>query len=136
MYPKSDLYRRMVGAKLFIDHNFAARIEISQMAEEAFVSKFHFIRLFRQMYGKTPHQYLTALRIEKARQLFKKDGSVSEVCFSVGFESPGSFSTLFKRYVGMSPSSFLAQEQCRKQQILQTPLHCMPGCFAYQHGWL
>ena len=134
-YPKIYLYKRIVQAKLFIDTHYADRIDIDHKSDEAFFSKFHFIRLFKQIYGKTPHQYLTSVRIDNAVLLFQQNNPVSDVCFSVGFESLGSFSVLFKRTVGVSPSVFLTQEQHRKQQIVKNPLNFISGCFAYKLGW-
>lgn len=88
VYPKVYLYRRIVKAKLFIDLNYADKIDVDNISDEAFFSKFHFIRLFKTIYGKTPHQYLTFVRIEKAQQILKQEGnSVSEACTSVGFDS-------------------------------------------------
>jgi AraC-like DNA-binding protein len=134
-YPKVYLYKRIVQAKLFIDTKYADKIDINHISDEAFFSKFHFIRLFKQIYGKTPYQYLTTVRIDNAILLFQKDKSVSDVCFSVGFESLSSFSGLFKKKVGVSPSVFLTQEQFRKQQIIKNPLNYISGCFAYKYGW-
>ncbi len=134
-YPKVYLYKRIVQAKLFIDTNFADKIDIDNISDEACFSKFHFIRLFKQIYGKTPYQYLTTVRIDNAVLLFQKDKPVSDVCFAVGFESLSSFSGLFKKNVGVSPSTFLAQQQYRKQQIIKNPLNYISGCFAYQYGW-
>lgn len=134
-YPKVYLYRRIVQAKLFIDNNYADNIDINNIADEACFSKFHFIRLFKKIYGKTPHQYLTGVRIQQAMQLLKAENRVSETCFSVGFESLSSFSGLFKRMVGLTPSAFILQQQLIQTQILQNPLQFIPGCFAYQHGW-
>src|SRR5689334_15724931 len=96
-FPKIYLYRRIVQAKLFIDKNFAGDINLDAIADEAFFSKFHFIRLFKTTYGKTPHQYLTAVRIDHARLLLQNNNSVSETCFAVGFESLTSFTGLFKK---------------------------------------
>ncbi len=135
-YPKIYLYRRIVQAKLFIDSNYADNLDLDNIADEAYFSKFHFIRLFKQIYGKTPHQYLTSVRIEKAMLLLQTDTPVSEVCYSVGFESLTSFSGLFKRNVGISPSTYLTQQQVIKIQINKTPLAFVPSCFAYQHGWI
>ena len=134
-YPKVYLYRRIVQAKLFIDNNFAGQPNLDNIADEAYFSKFHFIRLFKKVYGKTPHQYLTTVRIEKAIQLLRADTPVSEVCYAVGFESLSSFSGLFKRMVGMSPIAYQAQQQAIKAQILKTPLDFIPGCFAEKNGW-
>jgi AraC-like DNA-binding protein len=69
LYPRVYLYRRIVQAKLFIDSKYADKIDLDNISDEACFSKFHFIRLFNSIYGKTPHQYLTFVRIEKAQQL-------------------------------------------------------------------
>jgi AraC-like DNA-binding protein len=133
-YPKVYLYRRIVQAKLFIDNNYADNIDLDNISDEAYFSKFHFIRLFKNIYGKTPHQYLTFVRIEKAMLLFRAGKPVTEVCYSVGFESLTSFSGLFKRIVGVTPISFLIQQQQINSQILKAPLNFVPGCFVSQHG--
>jgi len=135
LYPKVYLYRRIVQAKLFIDKNYADKIDLENISDEAHFSKFHFIRLFKAIYGKTPHQYLTLVRIEKATGLLQIGKPVSDVCYSVGFDSLSSFSGLFKRTVGISPSAYLIQQQQMKTQIIKTPLVFIPGCFANQHGW-
>src|SRR5471030_2523938 len=96
-YPKVYMYRRIVYAKLFIDTHFAEKIDLHNIAEEAFFSKFHFIRLFNDIYKKTPYQYLSFIRIEKAKQLLKSGQPVAPVCYAVGFESVSSFTSLFKR---------------------------------------
>jgi AraC-like DNA-binding protein len=134
-YSKVYLYRRIVQAKLFIDSNYADNIDLDSISGEAYFSKFHFIRQFKKIYGKTPHQYLTVVRIERAIQLLRADNSVSEACFSVGFESLSSFSGLFKRIVGLTPSAYLAQQKQIKAQIFKTPLQFIPGCFAEKSGW-
>ena len=129
-YPKVNLYRRIVKAKLFIDNSYSKNIDLDNIADEAFFSKFHFIRQFKKIYGKTPHKYLTVVRIEKAMQLLRTNIPVSEVCYEVGFESLGSFSGLFKRITGFAPSAYLLRQQHIKAQILKTPLNFIPGCFA------
>src|SRR5262245_44979104 len=96
-YPKQYLYRQIVRAKLFSDENFSASIDLDNIADEAGFSKFHFCRLFRQIYAKTPHQYLTAVRIDRAVSLLEGGRSVKEACFAVGFDSVTSFTGLFKR---------------------------------------
>jgi AraC-like DNA-binding protein len=131
-YPKVYLYRRIVQAKLFIDIHYAGKIDLENIADEAYFSKFHFIRQFKKIYGNTPHQYLTQVRIEKAMQLLRSGVPVSEACFSVGFESISSFSALFKRIAGLAPSAYLLQEQKIKAEILKSPLKFVPGCFANQ----
>jgi len=134
-YPKVYLYRRIVQAKLFIDSNYANNIDLGNIADEAYFSKFHFIRLFKKIYNKTPHQYLKVVRIENAMQLLRTDIPVSDVCYAVGFESLSSFSGLFKLIVGLTPSAYQIQQLQIKAQILKTPLQFIPGCFADKKGW-
>jgi AraC-like DNA-binding protein len=134
-YQKIYLYKRIVQAKLFIDNHYAEKIDLNNIADEAYFSKFHFIRLFRNIYGKTPHHYLTQVRIDNAKQLLTKNFSISGVCFLVGFESVTSFSGLFKKLVGSTPSAFQQQQQKRKTYISISPLHFIPNCFAETHGW-
>lgn len=133
--PRIYLYRRIVQAKLFIDDNFAGDINLDAIADEAFFSKFHFIRLFKMAYGKTPHQYLTSLRIEKAKQLLQSSCTVTDTCFAVGFESLTSFAGLFKRLTGATPSQYQQQQLLRKNEIAATPLKFIPHCFAQHNGW-
>jgi AraC-like DNA-binding protein len=134
-YPKIYLYRRIVQAKLFIDEHYGDNIDLDNIADEAFFSKFHFIRLFKSIYNTTPHQYLIVVRIEKARLLLTKDHAVSDVCFLVGFDSVSSFTGLFKRTVGMTPAAYQQQQSKRKADIAATPLKYIPNCFAENNGW-
>lgn len=134
-YSKFYLYRRIVQAKLFIDTNYANPIDVGNISDEAYFSKFHFIRLFKKTYGRTPYQYLTFVRIEKAKDLLQANNGVSEVCSSVGFESLSSFSGLFKRLVGLTPSAFLELHQQLKAEIKKSPLKFVPGCFISNNGW-
>ncbi|HEV8134142.1 MAG TPA: AraC family transcriptional regulator [Pyrinomonadaceae bacterium] len=130
--PKLDLYRRIVQAKLFIDDNFAEPIDAGDIADEACYSKFHFIRTFKTIYGRTPHQHLTHVRVEKAKEMLELGTSVTDTCFAVGFDSLGSFTRLFKSRVGFTPSEYQRQQIERKEQIRQEPLRFIPGCFAMQ----
>jgi|SRR5579872_4068302 len=136
LYPKVYLYRRIVKAKLFIDDNYADNIDLDHISDEAFFSKFHFIRLFKKTYAKTPHQYLTFVRIEKSKLLLQTDIPISEVCYAVGFDSASSFTGLFKRLAGQTPSAY-QQEYKRKQEEIKTaPLKHIPNCFAEKKGWV
>jgi AraC-like DNA-binding protein len=62
----------------------------------------------------------------------KNNLAVTDTCFSVGFESPGSFSTLFKKMTGLSPSAYLIRQQERKTSMQRAPLRFIPGCFSLQ----
>jgi AraC-like DNA-binding protein len=133
---KIYLYRRIVQAKLFMDAHFAEDIDLENIADEAICSKFHFLRLFKEAYGKTPHQYLIALRLDKAKLLLAEGNGVSEVCWAVGFESLSTFSGRFARTVGLSPSAYRLAQLQRKAAIAQQPLKYVPSCFAAANGWI
>jgi len=100
------------------------------MSRRACFSPYHFLRVFRQVFKKTPHQYLTQRRIEKAKHLLSHSNlTVTEVCFLVGFESLGSFSTLFHHYVGQPPTLYRMRIYERKQAAAQSPELAIPACF-------
>ena len=135
LYPKVYLYRRIVKAKLFIDSNYAENIDLDNIADEAFFSKFHFTRLFKKTYNKTPHQYLTFVRTERSKLLLQEDMLVAEVCYAVGFDSISSFTGLFKRLTGQTPSAYQQVHQKIKEEIKTEPLKHIPNCFAEMKGW-
>lgn len=134
-YPKQYLYRQIVRAKLFIDANFAKAVDLSKIADEACFSKFHFCRLFREIYGKTPHQYLTSVRIDRVLDLLELGASVKEACFAVGFDSVTSFTGLFRRRIGLTPAAFQCERQRIRDEIATVPLKHIPNCFAEKKGW-
>ena len=129
-YPNIYLYRRLVNAKLYIDKNFSTAIDLNNIADEACFSKFHFIRLFKKIYGHTPHQYLIAIRISNAKKQLIEGLTVAEACYTVGFESVSSFTGLFKKLTGTTPAAYQAAEHKKKAMTLAHPLHFIPGCFA------
>ena len=113
-FPKEAVIRQIVRAKHFADKHFEKKINLGDLSGSSHLSRYHFIRLFRKCYGRTPHQYLTEVRIEKAKQLLLRGESVSGTCYFVGFESPASFSTLFKKFTGLAPSEFLKKSNFQK----------------------
>lgn len=134
-FPKIYLYRRLIQAKIYIDTHYGERIHLTSIADEAYFSKFHFLRLFKHTYGKSPHQYLISVRIERAKLFLQSNKAISEVCFLVGFESISSFTGLFKKMVGQTPSDYQKAQLTRKIEINQHPLKFIPNCFAEQNGW-
>ena len=135
-YPKVYLYRRIVQAKLFIDDHYSESIDLNNIADEAFFSRFHFIRLFKRTYNKTPHQYLIFIRMEKAKQLLQTGRSIANVCYAVGYDSISSFTGLFKHNTGVTPSAYQLQQQKKKAALKKSPLAFIPDCFARKKGWL
>jgi AraC-like DNA-binding protein len=135
-YPKVYLYQRIVKAKLYIDAHYRESIDLSNISDEAYFSKFHFIRTFKRIYGSTPHQYLTTVRIAAAKGLLKKGETVSAVCYEVGFESLTSFSGLFKKLNGVTPSEFQQREMELQGRLQAAPQKFIPGCFGHALGYL
>ena len=102
-----DLFRRLCRARDFLHENHASPITLDDMARRAHLSRYHFLRLFRDTFGATPHQYLIGIRLARARTLLGEErGTVTDICFEVGFESLGSFSTLFAERVGCPPGAW------------------------------
>jgi AraC-like DNA-binding protein len=124
-----DIYKRIVAAKVFIDENYQEPIDLNQISKKAYLSRFHFHRIFSQVYKKTPHQYLTSKRIEKAKNLLSQNKPVTDVCNQVGFESVGSFSVLFKKEIGFAPTYYRNMAWLKKQQAKEQPKRFIPHCF-------
>ncbi|MEM9487952.1 MAG: helix-turn-helix transcriptional regulator [Myxococcota bacterium] len=105
------------------------------MARAACFSRYHFLRAFRREFDITPHQYLTRYRIDRARELLStSDRPVTEICLDVGFRSLGSFSSLFQRHVGHSPTRYrryLVQSLGIPRELARQPV---PACFAAFFG--
>ena len=109
---REELYRRLHRARDFAAASFDRPLSLKEMARVACLSPNHFLRTFKQIFHLTPHQYLTQIRLEHAQRLLTRlDLPVTDICFSVGFESPGSFSWLFRRRVGCSPEAFRREKR-------------------------
>ena len=124
-----ELYERIVAAKIFIDENYCDPINLDEISQQAFLSRFHFHRLFSHVYKKTPHEYLTIKRIDQAKLLLTQNKSATDVCREVGFESVGSFSLLFKKEIGFAPTYYRNMACLRKQKEKQQPKAFIPHCF-------
>lgn len=102
-----DANRRMLRARDAMDRDYARPLDIPALARVAYVSEAHFIRTFRATFGETPHRYLQRRRVERAMAALREtDLSVTDICFTVGFSSLGTFSRTFKEIVGESPAAF------------------------------
>lgn len=105
-YSNRGQIQAVIGTRSYINHNFDQGLNLNLLSQIYFTSKFHLLRLFKKYYGLTPKQYLINKRIEKSRGYLKNGMTVTETCFAVGFESPSSFSTLFKKKTGLTPVEF------------------------------
>lgn len=129
----SDIYLRIATAKIYIDEHFQEAIDLEQISQKAFLSRFHFHRLFRQIYKRTPHQYLIQKRLDKAKDLLSENKPVTNVCNEVGFESIGSFSVLFKKEIGFAPQYYRNIAYKKKIERSEQPQKAIPHCFIEQH---
>ncbi len=111
-----------------IDREYAQPLDVEALARGVHMSAGHLSREFRAVYGESPYSYLMTRRIERAMTLLRRgDMSVTDVCFAVGCQSLGTFSTRFSELVGMSPSAYrrLAGEEgagipsCVAKQIMR-----------------
>jgi len=123
----SDLYERLCRARRFIDESYDLPLDLAEISKQACLSRYHFLRLFRDTFDTTPHQYLIRRRIDKAKELLRSRRlSVTDVCFEVGFQSLGSFSALFRKCVGDSPINYRRRERESLKKV--------PGCFIVMFG--
>jgi transcriptional regulator GlxA family with amidase domain len=103
----APLARHLLRARDLMDTAYAEPLDLEALARTARVSPRHFSRSFRRTFGETPHQYLLSRRIERARYLLRTtDMQVADVCLEVGWGSVGSFTTTFRRHVGVSPTEY------------------------------
>jgi AraC family transcriptional regulator len=101
------LYRRVHSGKQMMDELLGQALTLDDIARSACLSPFHFHRVFKAVFHETPHEYLRRRRLERAARLLREtEDSVTEICLDSGFESPGSFSTLFRARFGASPREF------------------------------
>ena len=113
-YANEQQVATVIGVRRFINNNFEQDLNLDFLSRIRFTSKFHLLRLFKKYYGQTLNDYLTDIRIQKAKLYLKQGKTVSETCYAIGFESPSSFSTLFRRKMGLPPSVFQKKQysQC------------------------
>lgn len=99
--------RHLTRAKDLADARYFEPLGVDDLARAAGLSRAHFSREFRRAFGESPHAYLLTRRLERAAALLRTtDSSVAEICFSVGLQSVGSFTTSFSRTFGRSPTAY------------------------------
>ncbi len=106
-------------------------LSIKDIAREVHVSSFHFIRQFEALFGITPHQFRIQSRLDHAKHLLAMGHhSVTEVCMEVGMSSLGSFSDLFVRRTGATPSAYQRRARAMVQAPGTFPRDLFPGCLS------
>jgi AraC-like DNA-binding protein len=121
--------RHLLRAKDLADARYFEELGVDDMARAAGLSRAHFSREFRAAFGESPHAYLLTRRLERAAALLRTtDRSVVDICFSVGLQSVGSFTTSFRRIYGRSPTAYRAEYPPAAQHAL------VPACVVRAFG--
>jgi AraC-like DNA-binding protein len=121
--------RHLLRAKDLADARYFEPLGVDDMAAAAGLSRAHFSREFRRAFGDSPHAYLLTRRLERAAALLRNtDRSVTDICFSVGLQSLGSFTTSFTRTYGVSPTRYRAKFPPAASQVR------LPACVQRFYG--
>lgn len=125
MLVRDDVLRRLCRAREILAEVRDPSPTIGEVARAVGISEFHLIRRFESVFGVTPHQFRIQRRLEHAKELLARgDRSVTEICLDVGFSSLGSFSDLFARRIGASPSAY-------RRRMWSVPARLLaPGCLS------
>jgi AraC-like DNA-binding protein len=99
--------RHLLRARDLADARYAEEIDVEEMARAAGLSRAHFSREFKKAFGESPRSYLLTRRLERAAALLRNtDRSVAEICFDVGLQGVGSFTSSFKRHFALTPTAY------------------------------
>lgn len=108
--PISDKPRNILRVIHFIEKNISGELDVARLARKAYLSKFHFCRVFKKCLGMSPAQYVISLRVEKAKRLIDaNDSTISQIATEVGFSDLSNFSRHFKRFTGKTPTNYKKQ---------------------------
>jgi len=121
--------RHLLRAKDLADSRYFEPLDVDDLACAAGLSRAHFSREFKRAFGEAPHSYLLTRRLERAAALLRMtDNSVAEICFSVGLQSVGSFTSSFTRTYGVSPTKYRVRFPPAAQHAL------VPTCVVRFYG--
>ena len=91
----------------YIDSHLDEALTVDELARIACLSRYHFGKMFKQSSGKTPHQYVLARRIERARDLLsRRRNSLVEIALAAGFRNQSHFTSVFSSRVGVTPAAY------------------------------
>ena len=104
---KKEIFSRLLIAKEYLHSHVYDTVSLEELSGISMLSVNYLIRLFKQVFGVTPHQYFINTKMGKAKELLSnKNNSVSDVCNVLQLTSIGSFSNSFKKKTGLTPSAF------------------------------
>jgi AraC-like DNA-binding protein len=121
--------RHLLRAKDLADARYFEPLTVADLAAAAGLSPAHFSKRFKAAFGESPHQYLLTRRLERAAALLRAtDWTVADICFAVGAESVGSFTTSFRRVFGVAPLAYRAAYPPAEQHLR------IPRCVTMAYG--
>jgi AraC-like DNA-binding protein len=131
MLLRHEGFRRLCRARDLLREMHECPPSIEELAREVRISPYHFIRQFEAVFGVTPHQFRIQTRLDMAKELLAGgEHSVTDVCMEVGFSSLGSFSTLFTRRVGETPSTYRRRIRAMVVVPGRRFVDLTPGCLS------
>jgi len=126
-----DVLIRLCQARDLLRQTDEENVSIRFVAREAGMSPYHFIRLFKAVFGKTPKQCQLQARLDRAKDLLMlTDSSVTDVCMEAGFSSLGTFTYVFTRRVGIPPTTYRKKVRSMMNRAGAIPDQFIPGCFS------
>ena len=101
---RQEIGRRLMTARELLHSHYNQPVSLDTLSEASCLSKFHFLRLFKQQFGQTPYQYQKQLRLERAITLYRQGLSLDAIAPLVGMENGSSVSRMFLKHTGVYPS--------------------------------
>lgn len=103
---REEIYRRVSRVRNYIDEHYLEDLNLEDLADLAHLSKFHFLRCFKEVYGISPYQYVLHRRLEHGRLLLGQSRSLSEIAHLTGFTDRRAFNKAFRKAYGLLPSHY------------------------------
>lgn len=124
-------YKKICLGRDYLQEHFSDSFSLTEVAKYSCMSKYHFSRVFTAVFGESPNTFVARLRIEKAKKMLVTEKlSIREICENVGYSSIGSFSALFRKQVGMSPTQYRRELWNLSHDPLSFPMQSIPLCYA------
>ncbi|MBW7454508.1 AraC family transcriptional regulator [Paenibacillus sepulcri] len=114
-YQEQQVALALESARLELERHYRSEITIDRLAGIAGLSRYHFMRLFKERYGKGVMEYRTDLRLMEAKQLMEGPAALplSSIAYQIGYKNENYFSSLFKKQTGIAPAVYQRNQKCR-----------------------
>lgn len=130
---KHSQYKKVCLGRDYLTKNYASCFDLGEVANYSCMSKYHFCRIFSEVFGESPYQYISKIRVDHAKRLLITSKlSINDICERVGYTSVGSFSLLFRKKTGMSPTQYRSKLWSLSKDPLSYPVHAIPSCYAHR----